>query len=47
MKNRTIILNLFALGSLALLPAVQAVSPPPDGGYPEATPQRVPRRFQA
>jgi len=34
MKKRNIILNLFALGSLALLPAAQAASPPPDGGYP-------------
>jgi len=24
----------FALGSFALTPAVQAVNPPPDGGYP-------------
>ena len=34
MKNRKIILHLFALGCLALCPLAQPVSPPPDGGYP-------------
>jgi Chaperone of endosialidase len=36
MKNRNIILTtiLFALGSFALPQRTQAVSPPPDGGYP-------------
>jgi len=36
MKNRNTVFTtiLFALGSIALLPGAQAVSPPPDGGYP-------------
>ena len=34
MKNRNMFLNLFALGCFTLLPRVQAVIPPPDGGYP-------------
>ena len=33
MKNRNIILNLFALGRLALCAIAQGVVPPPDGGY--------------
>jgi hypothetical protein len=34
MKNRSTVLNLFALGCFALCRTVQAVIPPPDGGYP-------------
>jgi hypothetical protein len=36
MKNRNVTFTtiLFALGFLALLPGMQAVVPPPDGGYP-------------
>ena len=35
MKNRNITVTiLLALGFLALSPIAQAVSPPPDGGYP-------------
>jgi hypothetical protein len=34
MKNRNIILSLFALGCFALSPMAHAVSPAPDGGYP-------------
>jgi hypothetical protein len=36
MKNRTITFNaiLLALGFLALAPTMEALSPPPDGGYP-------------
>jgi hypothetical protein len=34
MKSRNTILSLFALGCFALCPVSQAVSPPPDGGYP-------------
>src|SRR6266480_3482700 len=39
MKNRYIILTpiLLALGYFALCPIVQAVSPAPDGGYPNFT----------
>jgi hypothetical protein len=37
MKNRSIILTLFALGCFALCPMAQAVSPAPDGGYPNFT----------
>jgi len=39
MKNRNITLTamLVALGFLALAAKVQAVSPPPDGGYPNFT----------
>ena len=33
-KATPLFLALFVLGSLALLPGAQAVSPPPDGGYP-------------
>jgi uncharacterized coiled-coil protein SlyX len=36
MKNRNIILILFALGSFALCSIAQAVVPAPDGGYPGA-----------
>jgi hypothetical protein len=33
-KVTPLCLIVFALGCLALLPRAQAVSPPPDGGYP-------------